>query len=127
MRRNIQIIGHLTGDATIYTPQNNTNNRVCINFNVAVNERFKDKNGNVTDKAYFFSCAYWKDKNSTKIAEHLKKGILVFVEGTPEAHVYQDKQGVHVPQLKVECKEVRLLSGKKDNQGITEGNEDLPF
>lgn len=128
MRRYIQIVGNLTGDATIYVPQNNTNNRVCINFNVAVNERFKDKQGNVTEKAYFFACAYWKDKDSTKIAEYLKKGVLVLLDGLPEAHVYQDKQGTHVPQLKIEVKDVRLLSGKKDTSGaVSEGNEDLPF
>ncbi len=132
MRRHIEIIGNLTNDATVYTPQNGTGNRVCINFNVAVNEKFKDKQGNVTEKAYFFACALWKDKDNTKVADYLKKGILVFVEGLPEAHVYQDKQGTHIPQLKIDVKDVRLLSMKKDNNGTnntntTDGNDDLPF
>lgn len=128
MRRRIEIIGNMTGDATIYTPQNNVNNRVCINFNVAVNEKFKDKNGNVTEKAFFYPCALWRSKDNVKIAEYLKKGVLVLVEGLPEAQIYTDKEGKQIPQLKIEVKDVRLLSGiKKGSEQPSEENEDLPF
>ena len=139
MRRHIEIIGNLTADATIYSPQNSTNNRVCINFNVAVNSRFKDKQGNVTEKAHFFACAYWKDKANTNIANFLKRGVLVFVEGLPEASVYQDKSGNHVPQLKIEASNIVLLSGSKKeeqqqstnnnnvNNNSNDDNDDLPF
>jgi single-strand DNA-binding protein len=136
MRRKIEIVGYLTGDATVYTPQNNTNNRVCINFHVAVNEKFKDKQGAVTEKAYFFACAYWKPKDSIKIFDYLKKGTLVLVEGQPDCSMYQNKNNENVAQMKIEVKEVLLLSGKKDGQqGSTtttnnsndDDNGDLPF
>ena len=128
MRRNIQVIGYLTSDATIYTPQNNVNNRVCINFTTAINEKFKDKNGNVTEKAFFYPCALWRNKDNVKVAEFLKKGTLVFVEGLPEAQIYTDKEGKNIPQLKIEAKDVRLLSGKKDSEQVYDNdNGDLPF
>lgn len=128
MRRHIEIIGYLTADATIYTPQNNVNNRVCINMTVALNEKFKDKSGNVTEKQFFYPCALWRNKDNIKVSEFLKKGTLVFVEGLPDVHIYTNKEGKQIPQLKIEVKDVRLLSGKKDSEAnVNEDNGDLPF
>jgi len=114
--RKIIISGNLTADATIYTPQN-SETRACINFTVAVNERFLDKQGNKNERAYFFTCAYWKEKGKTKLAEYLKKGIYVVVEGVPDIHAYTDKEGKNVSQMKIEVKEIELGQGqKKENQ-----------
>jgi single-strand DNA-binding protein len=130
--RRIEILGKLVSDATIYIPQNSTNNRSCINIIVAVNERFV-KDGNRKDTVHYYNCAIWKD--NTKIADYLKKGTLVFLEGLPIAHVYE-KDGKHIGQIKIEVKNIELLSAsKKEGQGNDSNNSqsgdiddsDLPF
>lgn len=140
--RKIIISGNLTADATIYTPQN-SETRACINFTVAVNERFMDKQGNKNEKAYFYNCAFWKEKGKTKLSEYLKKGTYVVVEGLPDVHVYTDKEGKAVSQMKIEVREVELGGGQKNNSGNSgntestnsntnnntnkEDSDDLPF
>jgi single stranded DNA-binding protein len=137
--RKIIIAGHLTNDATVYTPQ--SGNRVAINFGVAVNERFKDQQGNPTSKAFFFSCTYWKEKGKTEISNYLKKGTHVIVVGLPDAQSYKDKDGNIVPQVKVEVKEIEFGGSKPNGNGNNSSNntnnnqsqnmgidnEDLPF
>jgi len=111
--RKIIVMGNLVADATIYTPQ--SGNRVSINFTIAVNERFKDSQGNTTEKAFFMSCAYWKAKESVKVAEYLKKGTHVVIEGIPDVHIYTNREGVAVAQQKIEVKEVFFTHSVKEN------------
>jgi len=74
----LQVIGHLGKDCTT----NVVNGKNVINFSVAHSERYKDASGNQKEKTTWVECAYWTDR--TAIAPYLKKGQLVFAEGTPE-------------------------------------------
>ena len=130
-------MGNLVADATIYTPQ--SGNRVAINFTLAVNERFKGNDGNQTEKSFFMSCSYWKPKDSVKIADYLKKGTHVLVEGLADVHTYTNKEGVAVPQQKIEVKEIKFTHSAKENNNVgkqqtnntnnpnVDDSEDLPF
>ena len=107
----LQIIGHLGADCTT----NEVSGRTVINFRVAHSEKFKNSQGAVVDKTTWVSCAYWTDRNA--IAQYLKKGQLVYAEGSPEAEAYMNKENQAAAALKMNVFRIQLLGSKNDNQG----------
>lgn len=106
----LQIIGNLGADCTM----NEVSGRTVINFRVAHSEKFKNAQGIVVDKTTWVSCAYWTDRNA--IAQYLKKGQLVYAEGSPEAEAYMNKENQAAASLKMNVFRIQLLGGKNDNQ-----------
>jgi len=103
----LQVIGYLGKDCSV----NTVNGKTVINFNVAHSERYKDSAGVQKDKTTWVECAYWTDR--TAIAPYLKKGQLVYAEGTPEVRTYQNKEGGTSASLSLRISNVQLL-GKSD-------------
>lgn len=107
----IQAIGHLGNDATV----NIVSNKNVINFNLAHTEKYKNAEGVTLEKTTWLSCAYWVDR--VIIANYLKKGTQIFIEGKPESKTYVNKDGVTVPQLHVRVFSLELLGSKKAQDG----------
>ena len=108
----LQVIGNLGRDCTV----NEVNGKSVINFNVAHSERFKDAQGTQVEKTTWVNCSYWSDR--TAVAPYLKKGQLVFAEGTPEVETYTNKEGQQAANLRLRVFSIQLLGGKTDdNQG----------
>ncbi len=106
----LQIIGNLGTDCTT----NEVNGRSVINFPVAHSEKYKDSQGNLVEKTTWVKCAYWTDR--TAIAQYLKKGQLVYAEGSPEAEGYLNKDNQNAASLKMIVFRMQLLGSKNDNQ-----------
>ncbi len=125
----IATIGHLGQDATV----NEVNGRKVINFSVAYSEKYKNNEGVEVSKTTWLSCAYWTEK--LNIANYLKKGTQIYVEGKPEAKVYQNQNnGQTLPQLHVRVSSIQLLGSKQaspNEQQPQSGNfeqiDDIPF
>lgn len=107
----IQAIGHLGNDATV----NIVSNKNVINFNLAHTEKYKDAQGVQMEKTTWLSCAYWVDR--VVIANYLKKGTQVFIEGKPESKSYVNKDGQTIPQLHVRVFSLELLGSVKVQGG----------
>ena len=107
----LQVIGHLGKDCVV----NNVNGKSVINFSVAHTEKFKDAQGQQKDKTIWVECAYWTDR--TAVAPYLKKGQLVFAEGTPEIRTYTTKEGTPGSSLNMRLSSVQLLGSRADSQG----------
>lgn len=105
----LQVIGNLGGDCA----QREVNGKTVINFNVAHSEKFKDSTGNLKEKTVWVKCAYWTDR--TAVAQYLKKGKTVFVEGSPEAESYTNKEGQPAANLKLTVFNLQLLGGANEN------------
>ena len=68
------------------------------------------------EKTTWVNCSYWTDR--TAVAPYLKKGQLVFAEGTPEVETYTNKDGQQATNLRLRVFSIQLLGGKTDdNQG----------
>jgi len=107
----ISVIGRLGQDATV----NNVNEKTVINFSMAYSEKFKNQQGQEVDKTTWVSCAYWTDK--TNVANYLKKGTLIYMEGKPEAKTYlNDKTKETVAQLHARVTSLQLLSSTKTEE-----------
>lgn len=110
----LQIVGNLGADCI----QKEVNGKNVINFNVAHTEKFKDAQGNLKEKTIWANCAYWTDR--TAVAQYLKKGKQVFVDGSPEVEIYTNKDGQPAATLRVRVRDLQLLGGNIDgSQGST--------
>lgn len=106
----LQIIGNLGKDAAV----NTVNGRNVINFSVAHKEKFKDAQGNPKERTTWVECAYWTDR--TAVVPYLKKGTMVFAEGSPEADAYMNRENQAAATLRMRVQTVQLLGGNNNNQ-----------
>ena len=131
--KKISIIGNVTKDAEVRAFEGG---RSVINFDVAVNERYKDKNGQKVERTSYIRCALWREV--TTIAQYITKGTKIYVEGSPDADAYINKDGKAVGNLKINVRELEFLGSAKKTE--TSGssspgedvltpsvNDDLPF
>ena len=105
----LQIVGNLGADCI----QKEVNGKTVINFNVAHTEKFKDGQGNLKEKTIWVNCAYWTDR--TAIAPYLKKGQMVYAEGSPEAEGYMNKDNQPAATLRMRVQNIQLLGGRNEN------------
>ena len=103
--KKIQVVGNITKDCVIREVGTNK----VINFSIAENEKYTDKSGQKIEKVTYFNCSLWREK--TEIAKYLLKGVKVWVDGTPEANLYENRDGQKVPILKITVRDIELLGG----------------
>jgi single-strand DNA-binding protein len=115
--RRITIIGNLTADAEV----KDVSNKKVINFSIGTNEKFKDQQGNVTEKPYYYNCSIWRDSN-VNVAKYLTKGTKVFIEGSPDTDLYQDKEGKWKAAIKISVSNLELIGAGKDSGGGSNSN-----
>lgn len=113
----LQIVGNLGADCI----QKEVNGKTVINFNVAHTEKFKDGQGNLKEKTIWVNCAYWTDR--TAIVPYLKKGQMVYAEGSPEAEGYMNKDNQPAATLRMRVQNVQLLGGSKDGSQNVQSNQ----
>ena len=117
----LQVIGNLGGDCI----QREVNGKTVINFNVAHSEKFKDSTGNLRERTIWVKCAYWTDR--TAVAQYLKKGKTVYVEGAPDAESYTNKEGQQTANLKMTVFNLQLLGGVNEaNQSDSHNSTSAP-
>ena len=113
----LQIVGNLGKDCIM----KEVNGKNVINFSVAHTERFKDAQGNQKERTTWVECAYWTDR--TALSQYLKKGQMVYAEGSPEADAYTNKEGAAAATLRMRVQNIQLLGGSsKEGQGSNQGN-----
>jgi single-strand DNA-binding protein len=115
----MQAIGNLGKDAVT----NTVNGKTVINFTVAHTEKGRDRDaqGNPKDKTIWVDCAYWTEK--TAVAQYLKKGTQVYVEGQPDIRTYTTQDGRNGASLTLRVGNLQLLGGRSgDNSSSDAGN-----
>jgi single-strand DNA-binding protein len=105
----LQVIGNLGRDCSV----NTVNGRSVINFSVAHTERFKDAQGVLQQRTMWVDCAYWTDR--TAVAPYLKKGTMVYAEGTPDLRSYQAQDGTTKTSLTLRVQNVQLIGSNRNN------------
>jgi len=60
------------------------------NFSLAVTEKFKGRDGNMTEKTEWINVVFW-GRQSEICEQYLKKGSQVYVEGKLETRSWDDK------------------------------------
>lgn len=100
------LMGNLTRDPELkYTPQGTA---VCA-FAVAVNEKYKAKDGSWQEKVHFIDIEAWARQAET-CSEYLKKGRPVFVEGSLQQDRWE-QDGQKRSKIRVRAFRVMFLGG----------------
>ena len=108
----LSIIGNLGQDAT---EKAFSDGKKVINFSVAVSNG-KTKEGAERPSSWF-NCQLWIEKDqSSKIKDFLKSGTKVYLEGTPKAEAYLDKEGKAIASIVLVVSYRELLSAQKTTE-----------
>ena len=131
----MNIIGRLTADAEVRTT---TANKEVVSFSLAVNDSYKNKQGERIDQPTYFDCSYWL---STGVAKFLAKGTLVELTGRVSARAWAGKDGKNHAGLNFHTSQIKLYGGSGKNSNAQQkpepqknkktakesGTDDLPF
>lgn len=86
------------------------NGKSLISFDVAINRDSKSTTGEKIEKTEWVRAALWKNEGqSTRIAEFLKKGQKVIIDGTPTIEQYKNKEGEQKMSYQINVKELTLI------------------
>lgn len=127
----MEITGRVTADAKVSQTQSG---RTVTNFTIAVNDRYKTKEGEQKEVVAFVHCSYWI---ASKVAEVLKKGAIIEVSGRISATAYTGKDGEQKASLNFHVNSIKIHQfAKKEGASpvapvttaaVMEPADDLPF
>ena len=124
MNRSV-IVGRLTKDVDLRYTQNG---KAVGNFTLAVNRPFRNQQTNDYD-ADFINCVAW-GKQAENLAQYMKKGSQVGVDGRIQTRTYDDRDGKTVYVTEVVADNIQFLESKKSNNQNNEPQqqqENNPF
>ncbi len=108
----IILIGNLGKDPEI---RNTEGGKKAASFSLAVNDSYTDRSGNKVEKTEWFRITFWGPRGET-VAQYLKKGMQVYVEGRLSTNTYTDQTGQQKFSLEVLGGEFQMLGSKADNE-----------
>ena len=108
------VVGNLTRDPELKVTA--SNRRFTI-MTVAINDFWKNQNGELTKKTTYLSVIAWGSL-AENCVKYLKKGRSVMVEGRIETDKYEDKNGIKQNVTRINCSNILFLenSSKKENE-----------
>ncbi|PZP41143.1 MAG: single-stranded DNA-binding protein [Pseudopedobacter saltans] len=130
----MNITGRLTRDAEVRTT---SQDRQVVNFSVATNDSYRNKQGERIEQTTYFDCSYWI---SAKVATLLTKGTLVELTGRVSSRAWTGKDGEARAGLNFHTSNIKLHGGSRRTENVqataqAENNkvtaqateDDLPF
>ena len=114
--------GNVTRDMELtYTPSQ----QAVVKFGMAVNKKWKDKQGNQQEKACFVDCVCF-GKSAETLNQYVKKGNPLFVEGELSFSTWQAKDGSKRSKLEVLVNNFQFISTGEKQQSNTSQNSAPP-
>lgn len=107
------VAGNLTRDIELrYTP--NTNTAIAA-IGMAVNRKFRTAAGEDREEVCFLDCEAF-GKTAEMMAQHLRKGKPVFIEGRLKLDTWDDKQsGEKRSKIKVVVEDFKFIGPREDD------------
>ena len=121
----MEMIGNLGKDAVV---RHNDGGRTSINFSVAHTERWNNAHGQPVERTTWVGCTIWKGQGeSARVAEYLKSGQMVYVEGVPSSRAYTSKDGGEMRSaLQLTVKNLKLLGSNNKPNGQQQPQQQQP-
>jgi single-strand DNA-binding protein len=117
------LVGNLGADPELRYTGSGT---AVANFTLATNESYKDKDGNLVEKTEWHKLVAW-DRLAEIVAEYLKKGRQVYVEGSLQTRKWEDQDGNDRYTTEIKVREMQMLGGPResdaDGAGTVAGEE----
>jgi len=93
-------------------------------FSIAINEKFKNKNGELTEKVEYVRIVVF-GKIAELCNQYLGKGRQAFIEGKLQARSWEDKDGNKRYTTEILASTVQFLEGQSDGQASSfSGNQE---
>ena len=105
----VSLVGRLTKDATT-KPIGNTN---VIEVSIACNRSVK-KGEQWVDEVSYFEASYFT--KGTKMADMLKKGTQIAIDGSLKQDRWQGKDGKNASKIVILADNLQILGGKSNGQ-----------
>jgi single-strand DNA-binding protein len=123
MKNVVYLLGHLGQDPEL----KQVNGKAVVNFSMATNEKWKDKEGEQQEKVTWHRVVVW-GRVADNCAKYLSTGSQVFVEGKIDNRSYE-KDGEKKYISEVVAHSVQFLSGKKEEGGPqdVDDQDSIPF
>ncbi len=115
----VTLIGHLGADPdTRYMPSG----KAITNVRLATSESWKDKQtGDRQERTEWHSVVLF-DRLGEIAAEHLRKGALVYIEGSLRTRKWQDKEGKDRYTTEIVARELKMLGRGERSTPATSRN-----
>ncbi len=109
------LVGNLGADPELkYT----TSGQPVVKVNLATNERWKDKNGQLQERTEWHRLVFWA-KTAETVSKYLTKGSNLYVEGRLQTSSWDDKEGKKHYSTEVIVQDMVMLGGRGAGQGAS--------
>lgn len=115
-------IGNLTADPEIRTMPNGEQ---VANFSIALNERYKAKDGNIVENVEYVRIVLYR-RLAEIAAQYLHKGSQVYVEGRLKTRKWQDNNGQDRYTTEIQGDNLQMLGGRQDEPKQAKPNKAKP-
>lgn len=107
-------IGNLTAAPEIRTMPNGEQ---VANFTIALNERYKAKDGNIIENVEYVRIVLYR-RLAEIAGQYLHKGSQVYIEGRLKTRKWQDNNGQDRYSTEIQCDNFQMLGGR--NQDVAQ-------
>jgi single-strand DNA-binding protein len=127
MLNKVILIGNLGKDPEVRFIKDET--AVC-NFSIATVEKYKKSDGEKVEKTEWHNIVVWR-KLAEICGEYLRKGSLVYIEGSLTTRKWDDKDGATKYTTEIVAKEMKMLGGgglggSKSSKTSSSQSDDTP-
>lgn len=104
----VLLMGNLTRDVEL---KHIASGQAVAQLGLAVNRRFKTKDGEEREEVTFVDCEAW-GRQAEVIHQYFSKGKPIFVEGRLKLDSWEDKEGKKQSKLRVVIEEFQFVGGR---------------
>ena len=112
MLNRCMIIGRLGRDVELRYSQNGS---AVASLNIATDESYTDRDGNKVERVEWHRVSVY-GKSAENCANYLRKGSLVYVEGSLQTRKWQDQNGQDRYTTEIKAQRVQFLDRRGDGQ-----------
>ena len=118
MINKVILVGRLGKDPEIRSTPNGT---TVAKFTIATDERFTDKSGQKQERTEWHNIVAW-DRLGEICGQYLKKGKLVYIEGSIKTDSWDDKEtGQKKYRTEIVARDMKMLDRRGDEGGGSGG------
>lgn len=108
----MNITGRLTRDAEVRTT---SQQKQVVNFSVATNDSYRNKQGERIEQTTYFDCSYWITPN---VARLLTKGTLVELSGRVSTRAWTGNDGEPRAGLNFHTSNIKLHGSSRKTEAV---------
>lgn len=109
----VLLMGNLTRDIEL---RHTAGNQPVANFGLAVNRRYKTKEGEAREEVSFFDCEAW-GRTAEVMQQYLAKGRPVFIEGRLKQDTWEDQEGGKRSKVKIVVESFEFINSRGGGEG----------